>query len=156
MEGIVELFPESHRKSSSKSVVLFFVLAVLIGLAVMAIAFYGLGPMLAKPVSPLTPKQQDVAQVLGLDAADQSNPKGLAALPHDQLENLLRAIQSQIELPQENTVQAYQITDISAFAGNEFFSKATNQDILIIFQPSTQVVLYSSLQQRVIAQGQLQ
>ncbi len=153
MDEIINLSPQQP-KSSKKGSILVVSLVALIGICVMVIAFFGLGPMLAKPVSPITTKNQDVSDVLGLNKPSEAI-SGAQVLTKEQTEQLLQAISQQVELPQKNSVLAYQITDISSFQSSDFFSKAVIGDIFITFEPSKMALLYSRLQGQIINQGQM-
>lgn len=154
MEDVLNLFPEVKPGLSAKTKVGIACLVGLIGVCVMAIAFYGLGPMLAQPMSQQMASQSpDVSDVLGLNKQPST---ASVPLSQSQLQQLIGSIADQVRLPQDNTAQAFRITNINQLKQDSFFADAANGDVYIIFQPSKAVLLYSVSQKKIVQEGQLQ
>lgn len=144
---------ESDKKSSRVSTWIIGGLVVGVAVAVGAIAYFGLGPMLVRPALPqVASSAPDAAEVLGLNQSTASASALSEAISPEDKEALLQQIGQLV--PSINEVpKVYAVLDVTKLRDNQFFAKAQNMDVIFIFEQSGHALLYRPQEQKIIEQG---
>lgn len=152
MSHLTPLFPEEGASSKLKNVLLIGLFAG-ISAAVLGIAYFGLGPMLAPPTKSVVSAPKDVAEVLGTQpSADFSQQ--WPVLDQTQTQQVLGRLRQKIDTSTYQSVVMYILPEQS-IPQDQFFAQAQAGDLFVIFNPGQQALLYRPSQDKILQAGQL-
>ena len=121
--------------------------------AIGAIAYFGVGPMLVKPYAPpVQSNAPDVAAVLGLGSSQSSS--GITTITNEQTkQQLLQRLAAEVNIPEGEQVSVLLVEKVPQHTADSLFAKAAEGDVLLVLMQTGSAYLYRPSEDKIVASG---